>query len=153
MSVLALKIPPPIVVLVCGAGMWLVAKYGPSIGVPRAARVAAALIVCALGISVMLAGVFSFRRAKTTTNPLTPNRSTALVTNGVYRYTRNPMYLGMLVVLVAWTVFLSSPVALVGPLAFWLYIEKFQILPEERALTVLFGSSFEDYTARVRRWL
>ena len=101
----------------------------------------------------MLAGIASFRQAQTTVNPLKPDTATALVTSGVYGYTRNPMYLGMLAVLLAWAVFLASPAALAGVLGFWWYIGRFQIRPEERALAALFGSSFSDYTSRVRRWL
>lgn len=101
----------------------------------------------------MLAGVISFRRARTTVNPLKPETATALVTSGVYRYTRNPMYLGMLAILVAWAAFLASPAALLGPLGFWTYIQRFQIRPEEKMLTSLFGRAFTDYTSRVRRWL
>jgi protein-S-isoprenylcysteine O-methyltransferase Ste14 len=84
---------------------------------------------------------------------LKPETATSLVTNGVYRYTRNPMYLGMLLVLLAWAIYLSAPAALMGPIAFWLYIQRFQIQPEERALVAMFGSAFTDYMSRVRRWI
>ena len=106
-----------------------------------------------IGLFVMLAGVLSFRRMKTTVNPLQPGAATALVTGGVYRYTRNPMYLGMLLLLIGWAVYLSSPIALIGVLVFWFYISRFQIRPEERALAKLFGDGFSDYASRVRPWL
>jgi protein-S-isoprenylcysteine O-methyltransferase Ste14 len=102
---------------------------------------------------IMLAGIISFRRAQTTINPLKPAAATALVTSGVFRYTRNPMYLGMLIVLLGWAVFLSASAALVGVLAFAAYIQRFQIRPEERALAALFGKTFTDYQSTVRRWL
>jgi protein-S-isoprenylcysteine O-methyltransferase Ste14 len=82
-----------------------------------------------------------------------PETATALVCGGVYTVTRNPMYLGLLVLLIAWAVYLSSAWALLGPLAFAVYITRFQILPEERALGTLFGAEYAAYRARVRRWL
>jgi len=100
-----------------------------------------------------MGGVVSFRRAKTTVNPLRPEASAALVSTGVYSFTRNPMYLGMALVLFAWAAYLSSIWSLVGPVLFALYITRFQIVPEERALERLFGASFAEYKKRVRRWL
>jgi protein-S-isoprenylcysteine O-methyltransferase Ste14 len=97
--------------------------------------------------------VLSFRRAKTTVNPLKPETSASLVSTGVYSFTRNPMYLGMALVLLAWAAYLASPWALAGPALFALYITRFQIIPEERVLARLFGTSFAEYRKRVRRWL
>jgi protein-S-isoprenylcysteine O-methyltransferase Ste14 len=147
------RIPPPLVGLLCAGAMGYAAAHTPSIDAPRLGLLAVALALGACGAAVMLAGVLSFRRARTTINPLMPDTATALVTSGIYRYTRNPMYLGMLLLLLAWAVYLSSPAALLGVVAFWLYIGRFQIRPEERALTALFGSAFTDYMGRVRRWL
>lgn len=92
-------------------------------------------------------------RRHTTINPLSPRKSTALVTGGVYRFTRNPMYLGMACLLTAWAVWLAALLAFAGPVLFVLYITRFQIRPEERVLTELFGLPYTDYTQRVRRWL
>jgi protein-S-isoprenylcysteine O-methyltransferase Ste14 len=147
------RVPPPVIALVCAAAMWYVGAHTPALGLPGGVRIAAAGLLAAAGLAVMLAGVVSFHRAKTTVNPLKPEAATALVVGGVYRYTRNPMYLGMLLVLLAWATFLAAPAALVGIVAFWLYIERFQILPEERALMAVFGNAFTDYASRVRRWL
>ena len=99
------------------------------------------------------AGTRSFKRAQTTINPLRPTNASSLVTSGVYRFTRNPMYLGLLLLLLGWSVYLSSVVALVGPVFLVLYLGRFQIAPEERALTAKFGKDYLDYTSRVRRWL
>jgi protein-S-isoprenylcysteine O-methyltransferase Ste14 len=153
MSFLEHKIPPPVVGLLCAGAMWWLGKHTPALSLPGGVRTGVAIAFLAAGLLVMLAGVISFRRAKTTVNPLKPETATALVTNGIFQYTRNPMYLGMLLVLIAWAVFLSSPVALTVALAFWLYIGRFQIRPEEAALVGLFGSAFTDYANRVRRWL
>lgn len=147
------KVPPPLVALLCAGAMWYLSTLTPSLALPQLARELTAVALGAAGLLVMLAGVVSFHLAKTTVNPLKPESASALVTSGVFRYTRNPMYLGMLVLLLAWTAYLSAPATLVGPVAFWLYIGRFQIRPEERALTALFGNSFTAYTAQVRRWL
>lgn len=153
MNFLEHKIPPPLVGLLCAGAMWYLASLTPLINLPWSARLVAAVAFGAAGLLVILAGVVSFQRAKTTVNPLKPESATALVTSGVYRYTRNPMYLGMLLLLVGWAAYLSAPAALIGALAFWLYIGRFQIRPEEQALAALFGPAFSDYASQVRRWL
>jgi protein-S-isoprenylcysteine O-methyltransferase Ste14 len=94
-----------------------------------------------------------FRRANTTVNPLKPQAASSLVTIGIYRYTRNPMYLGLLFLIVAWAVLLSSPFALLGPVTFVAFIGRFQIVPEERVLSALFGEEYAAYKSHVRRWL
>lgn len=150
---LELRIPPPAVALLLAGAMWLVAMVMPRVDVQAALRIGLALAIAALGGAFSGAGMLAFLRAKTTVNPLHPEKVSALVTAGVYRFTRNPMYVGLLLVLLAWAVGLSSPEALVGPVAFVLYINRFQIGPEERVLTARFGSEYEAYKARVRRWL
>lgn len=147
------KVPPPVVVLLCGIAMWLLAAHTPPLGIPKHVRIIAAALVGAAGLLVMSAAVISFSRAKTTFNPLRPREATTLVTTGVYRFTRNPMYVGDVLLLIAWAVFLSSPVAVLGVLAFWLYIGRFQIRPEEEALAERFGAAYAAYTSSVRRWL
>jgi protein-S-isoprenylcysteine O-methyltransferase Ste14 len=112
-----------------------------------------AAAIALMGIAFSGAGVLAFRRARTTVNPTRPEEATRLVRSGVYRITRNPMYVGLSCLLVAWAVFLSSLWALLGPLAFVLYIGRFQITPEERALAKLFASEYAAYRAEVRRWL
>jgi len=82
-----------------------------------------------------------------------PEKASSLVTTGIYRFTRNPMYLGLLFVLFAWAVFLASVWALLGPVAFVFYIDRFQIAPEEAILAGMFGAAYTEYKARVRRWL
>jgi protein-S-isoprenylcysteine O-methyltransferase Ste14 len=100
-----------------------------------------------------IAGVISFQRAKTTVNPTRPGSASALVVSGVYRVTRNPMYLGLLLVLLGWGVFLSNVLAFIWIPAYVAYMNRFQIAPEERALSCLFGQEFLAYKAKVGRWL
>jgi protein-S-isoprenylcysteine O-methyltransferase Ste14 len=153
MNFLELRIPPPVVGLTIGAGMWAVAHLPPPMPVPRLFRLLVAVLLFATGVAVALGGVVSFRRARTTVNPLKPETSAALVATGVYSFTRNPMYLGMLLILLAWAVVLASPWPLVGPALFAWYITRFQIVPEERVLARLFGEAFAAYKRRVRRWI
>jgi protein-S-isoprenylcysteine O-methyltransferase Ste14 len=153
MSFLELRIPPPLVALIMGGLMWLLAGLGPTLAAPESVRIAGGLIVFAIGFAVAIAGVISFRLAKTTVNPLKPETATSLVSSGIFGVTRNPMYLGLLLALVAWTLYLAAPGALLGPPAFWLYITRYQIVPEERAMTKLFGDRFAAYAAKVRRWI
>jgi len=98
-------------------------------------------------------GIVSFRQARTTVNPMKPDTTSSLVVSGIYRWTRNPMYLGFLLVLLGWALFLSNALAFVLLPAVIFYMDRFQIEPEERALHSLFGQQFVIYTSRVRRWL
>ncbi|UVE16521.1 isoprenylcysteine carboxylmethyltransferase family protein [Pseudomonas sp. LS44] len=148
------RIPPPLVATLFGLLMWLVAHRLPGhLELAIEWRLGAALAVLLVGVSVCLAGVLSFRRARTTVNPLKPETASALVSSGIYRYTRNPMYLGFATVLLAWAVFLAWLPAVLGVLGFVLYMNHFQIAPEERALSALFGADFYQYCEQVRRWL
>jgi protein-S-isoprenylcysteine O-methyltransferase Ste14 len=150
---LELKVPPPLAALITGAAMWWASGFVPSMELPSVMRMAAAMALAGIGLGFDAVGIASFLRARTTVNPMSPDRTSSLVSSGVYRITRNPMYLGMLFLLSAWAVFLSSAWLLAGPLAFMLYITRFQIAPEERMLHALFGDAYAGYAARVRRWL
>jgi protein-S-isoprenylcysteine O-methyltransferase Ste14 len=110
-------------------------------------------VVFAIGLAIALSAVAWFRRARTTVNPLAPETVSSLVTSGIYRVTRNPMYLGLLFALLAWAVLLANPIALIFLPLFVLYMNRFQIGPEETALEARFGSEFLSYKAGVRRWL
>ena len=154
MSALELKVPPPLVAAVVAGGMYAAATLLPPLLVlPPGLRQGAALALAGVGACFDLAGLVAFRKAKTTVNPLTPHKSAAVVTTGVYRLTRNPMYLGLALILLGLAVYLASPWALLGPLVFAAYIARFQIAPEERALTARFGTAYSAYCAQVRRWL
>jgi protein-S-isoprenylcysteine O-methyltransferase Ste14 len=150
---LELRVPPPAVFVLTAGAMWGIARVAPILEMPTAIRVAVAGTIALAGFGFNLAGIVSFRRAKTTVNPMRPETTSSLVSSGVYRISRNPMYAGLLIVLVAWAVFLSSAWALLGPLLFMLYMNRFQIAPEERVLSEIFGARYADYKAGVRRWL
>jgi len=150
---LDLKIPP---VVVLGAGtllMWLTAQVTVPLTRPYPGRVWLAASLAALGIGVIFAGVRAFSAAKTTVNPVEPATTAAIVTGGTYRLTRNPMYLGMLLVLLGWAAFLANAAAVVFPILFILFITRYHIRPEERTLQSQFGAAYETYLQSVRRWL
>lgn len=147
------KVPPPAVALATAVIMWAISRLAPDLAIPTGIRWALSLAIVVAGVAFGVAGVLSFRRARTTTNPTRPDAASALVSTGIYRITRNPMYLGLLLVLVGWAVFLSSAWTLLGAAGFVLYMSRFQIAPEERALLRLFGSEYASYQASVRRWL
>ena len=153
MQFLELKIPPPLVALGSGALMWFASSLVAPFAMPDVIRVSVALTLALTGISLDLTGLIAFLRAKTTINPLKPASTAALVTTGLYRVTRNPMYLGMLLVLFGWAVFLANLAALLIAPLFAFYITRFQIIPEERVLAEKFGSAFAAYKSSVRRWL
>ncbi|CEA03946.1 isoprenylcysteine carboxyl methyltransferase [Pseudomonas saudimassiliensis] len=153
MSALENRVPPLLVVGLIALLMSLAASKLPDIELAWTARLTFALSVLFLGLGVCLFGVLSFRRACTTVNPLQPQQASELVEAGIYRYSRNPMYLGFAIILTAWALILVSPLALLGVVVFVLYMNRFQIAPEERALEALFGESFVRYRVRVRRWI
>jgi protein-S-isoprenylcysteine O-methyltransferase Ste14 len=152
LQTLELKIPPPIVAAVAALAMWGLSTATPHWMAPPA-RIAVAWVIAAVGVAFAASGVIAFRRARTTMNPTTPDSASALVTTGVYRLTRNPMYVGLLLILLAWAIYLSSGWALPVPLLFAAFINRFQIAPEERALAALFGADYLGYQTSVRRWL
>jgi protein-S-isoprenylcysteine O-methyltransferase Ste14 len=150
---LELKVPPLIVVTIAALLMWAVARATPRLTLlyPGRVLVAAALLIS--GIAIMLTGVLAFRKASTTVDPRFPENASHIVSSGIYRVTRNPMYLGMLVVLIAWMALLANVSTIVIPTLFVLYITRWQIVPEERALAEKFGAEYEVYCEAVRRWL
>jgi protein-S-isoprenylcysteine O-methyltransferase Ste14 len=145
------RVPPPVVMAVCALLTWLVAFPALDFNLPWREVLAGTIFVLALAIG--LSAVFGFHRAKTTVNPLAPEKASALVVRGIYRWTRNPMYLAMLLVLIAWACVVSNLAALAILPLFVAYLNRFQIVPEERALQARFGSEFEQYKRTVRRWL
>ena len=150
---LELRTPPRLVAIAVGLGMWAVSSLEPRFDWPSSHHWAVALAGAIGGAAITFAGAATLRAAKTTLLPMRPRQSTSLVTAGIYAWTRNPMYLGLAVALLAWAAFLSAAWPLLGPVLFVFYVNRFQIQPEERVLTELFGAEYTDYTRRVRRWL
>jgi protein-S-isoprenylcysteine O-methyltransferase Ste14 len=151
-TALELKIPPVGVFLLAGLAMWGISKSLPAatVGFPGQLAVAGALFIA--GGVVGIGSVVAFRRRQTTVDPTEPHKASTLVTTGYYQYSRNPMYLGLALVLAAWATYLANPVSVLMLPAFIAYMTRFQIKPEERALLDRFGADFALYASRVRRW-
>jgi protein-S-isoprenylcysteine O-methyltransferase Ste14 len=153
LSVLELKMSPVMTAALLAVLMGLLARHTPGFALISELRMAALIVFIGTGAAIGFAGVWSFRRARTTVNPWRPHASSALVVSGVYRRTRNPMYLGLLLALLGWGLYLANAYALLLAGTFVPYMNRFQIRPEERALEQAFGQDFPDYCRRVRRWL
>jgi protein-S-isoprenylcysteine O-methyltransferase Ste14 len=153
MNNLELRIPPLAVFVVFIAAITAAGVYIPAANIAFPGHRVFAVIFFILGWSIVGAGVFEFRRAKTTMNPMSPERAVSIVSSGVYRLSRNPMYLGMALVLVGAAAWWSSLLGYAATALFCAYMTRFQIAPEERALLKIFGSEFSAYKARVRRWI
>ena len=152
-SALELKVPPVAVVLVFGVAMWLVSVNVPSLAIGSPWRIVVAAALAGAGLVTSVIAVVAFRKARTTVNPTRPDTTSALVTSGVYGLSRNPMYVGILLALTGWAVFLSHTLAFAFLPAYVAYMNRFQISPEERALSANFGSEFVAYKQSVRRWV
>lgn len=147
------KIPPPVLFVTTGAVMWFAARLWPALAFELPGRLAIAVALGAGGAAMATAAAAAFRRARTTFNPLRPEAASTLVTSGVFRISRNPMYVGLLLALTGWAVFLSNAAAFLLVPAFVAYMNRFQIAPEERVLAAKFGDDFAAYRRAVRRWL
>lgn len=150
---LELRIPPAAVVFLVGLSMWLVRRFAPGFNFDLPFRALVAVACGAAGLGAAALGFAAFRRAKTTVNPMKPGSSSSLVRSGIYRVTRNPMYLGFLAMLMGWFALNANFLGLLALPAFVLYMNRFQIAPEERALRGIFGDDFRAYCAVVRRWI
>ena len=133
--------------------IWSSDRFVPGLSAQSVLSTPLTVILFVAGVSLGIAGVWEFQRAQTTVNPHHPDRSSAIVTSGIYRRTRNPMYLGLALIVAAAAAWRGNLLGgFVVPL-FVLYINRFQIVPEERMLSVKFGASFRDYCGKVRRWI
>jgi protein-S-isoprenylcysteine O-methyltransferase Ste14 len=150
---LELKIPPFPLGLAVAVGMWLIARQWPAAAFDFPAREVLALALGSAGLAFAIAGVASFRRAKTTPNPMRPENAAVLVATGPYRISRNPMYAGLLIALGGWALHLGNALGFVLLPLLVVYLNRFQIGPEEKALEGKFGESFSAYKRRVRRWI
>ena len=145
------KIPPPIVTLICGLAIYFSKTFFNKFFSYNNNTVSLFLLI--LGFTVFTLAVKAFNRQKTTVNPLEPRQASSLVSSGIFKYSRNPMYLGMLIILLALSFKFNLVGGIVISLFFYLFITKFQILPEEEAMNELFGDEFTEYSYRTRRWI
>lgn len=153
MQFLETRIPAPVVAAVIGATMKGYTLAGDVVVDPTPLRMHVGVTLSQLSAVIALAAVFGLWRARTTIDPLHPARASALVTGGVFRFTRNPLYLSLLLLLVAYATRIDSWAVWAAPLVFLAYVTRFQIIPEERVLQRKFGDAFATYCAGTRRWL
>ena len=145
------RIPPPIVTFICGITIYYSKSFFNDFLSYSNNRISLFLLI--LGLFVFISAVRSFRKQKTTVNPLAPKQASSLVVSGIFKYSRNPMYLGMLIVLLSISFKFNLIGGIITSLFFFVFITKFQIIPEEVAMNELFGDQFIDYTKKTRRWV
>jgi protein-S-isoprenylcysteine O-methyltransferase Ste14 len=153
MRELETRIPPPIVMVLLGGIAWMAAKFLPALSFQLPAHTLFAGALAAVGLVLNVLPKLALKHAGTTVNPLKPASTTSLVTSGIYRHTRNPMYLGHSVILLGWAAHLHNLVAFLAVPAFMLYISRFQIQPEERELSARFPDAYAAFSRQVPRWL
>ena len=153
MNALALKVPPVAQVIITAAAMYGVSKMVPALTFSLNGSTALAVGLGVMGLSLGIMGVTQFRIAQTTPNPQALEKVSSLVTSGVYQYSRNPMYVGLVLILLGWAFYLFHFLAFVLLPIFILYMTRFQIQPEEQMMARKFGKTYQDYLNKVRRWI
>lgn len=148
-----LKVPPPLLGLVAAVLIWLADYTFPSLSTELPAQRLLAVVLLLTGLCIDLLSVFTFFKAKTTVNPLSPQKTSTLVTAGMFTVSRNPMYLGMLLMLTGWALWNGSLLGILPIALFVFAINWLQIKPEEKVLERKFGAEYERYRNRVRRWI
>ncbi len=151
--ILQTRIPPPLLALATAVSMWGLDRYIPGFRVWHAPWSRVGWLCVGIGIAIDLASVARFIQARTTVNPMRTERVTHLVTTGLYAYSRNPMYLGLLLALIGWGLLLGSVTPLAAIVIWIRSMVSLQIEPEERVLAARFGHEYVAYTRRVARWL
>lgn len=152
-QVLELKVPPPILMAFFGAIAWLTAKYLSAYNFSIKGAFWISLSLASIGFIFAAFGIIEFFKAKTTVNPHNPENTSILVQSGIYKVTRNPMYVGLFLLLVAWQFYIFNFLSLICLPLFLVCITFFQIVPEEKVLQEKFGAEFREYMTQVRRWI
>ena len=150
---MSIRVPPVAQVLLCGLLGWGLSTLFPSPQISGQWLLFPAVLLSGGGLVLLTFAVGAFVRAKTTVNPLDPESAEELVTSGLFRFSRNPMYLGMVLVLTGWVILLGAWSAMLAPALFIWIMTVLQIKPEERSLQLKFGDHFSEYRTRTRRWI
>ena len=146
-----IKIPPPIIVLTLIISIYFSSKKIDLINIPFQLEIS--FFILSLGILVFINPVLKFIKSKTTINPIQFEETNRLVTSGIFKYSRNPMYLGMLMIIISTSIFYLNIYSILMPFLFIFWINKFQIKREEAFLTEKFGKEYLSYKNKTRRWL
>ncbi len=153
MNSLELKIPPVAQVIIIAIVMYGVSKLMPSLQFSFNGSTWLAVVLAVLGVCFGIMAIAQFREAQTTPNPQALEKVSSLVTSGIYQYSRNPMYFGLVLLLLGWALYLSNFLPFILVAVFMLYMTRFQIQPEERMMARKFGKDYQAYLKRVRRWI
>ena len=145
------KIPPPIIALICIVINYLSTYLINPIKFPNIEIIGGLILL--LGVATAVLATLLFKKDQTTVNPRNPEKTTTLVTNGIFSITRNPMYLGLFLSISSTILFFGSWFGIIILMFFVWYINKFQIIPEEEAMEKLFGNNYSEYRQKVRRWI
>ncbi len=146
-----IKIPPPLIVLTLIISIYFSSKKIDLINIPFQLEIS--FFILSLGILVFINPVLKFIKSKTTINPIQFEETNRLVTSGIFKYSRNPMYLGMLMIIISTSIFYLNIYSILTPFLFVFWINKFQIKREEVFLTEKFGKEYLSYKNKTRRWL
>ena len=146
-----IKIPPPLIVLVLIVSIYFSSKKIDLINIPLQLEIS--IFILSAGILIFLNPVLQFIKSKTTVNPIQFEEVNKLVTSGIFKYSRNPMYLGMLMIVLSTSIFYLNVYSILTPLLFILWINKFQIKREEEFLIEKFGDEYLSYKKKTRRWI
>lgn len=152
-NIFELKFKPDTVFLAVAISMWGATLIIPSFDAPLLMRALIGILLALVGMGIVLVAGALFYRARTTVEPTQPHTTSTLVVSGLYGITRNPMYVGMTLILLGLATLLLNWVSYLLVIVFVAYIWRFQIIPEERALYGLFHDEYASYTSRTRRWL
>ena len=145
------KIPPPLVAVTFGFLINYTKDIFPKIEIRNEIIFGSFMII--IGLIIILSAIILFKKYQTTITPLNPYKATKLITDGIYKFSRNPMYLGLLLMLVGISIILNLTGGFLFILLFIFYINLFQIIPEENAMVDLFKDEFTEYKKNVRRWI
>ena len=145
------KIPPPILVLILVSFNYFSSKKIDLFNLPYQNLIS--ILILLIGMLILINPIFKFIKSKTTIDPIKFKKVNKLITTGIYKYSRNPMYLGLLMIVTSTSLFYLNIFSITTPILFYFWINRFQIKREEIFLTEKFGKEYSLYKAKTRRWL
>ena len=146
-----LKIPPPILVLILVSSNYFSSKKIDLFHLPNQNLIS--ILILLIGMLILINPIFKFIKSKTTIDPIKFKKVNKLIISGIYKYSRNPMYLGLLMIVISTSIFFLNIFSITTPLLFYCWINRFQIKREEIFLTEKFGEEYMSYKIKTRRWI
>lgn len=153
MKKLEAKIPPAMLFILAAISIWIISKYTAGFEIKNITKNSIVTLITITGLIFGFSGIISFKKSNTSVDPTNPESADTLVSSGIYRVSRNPMYLSLVFLLIAMVLYLESLWSIIVVCLFVVYMNRFQIIPEERAMIKLFGNEYVDYMQRVRKWI